>query len=53
LSDIFHLLLAEIDEPTGSFVPMWFGTVRETQIPLGSARASNRAAILTASPERV
>jgi hypothetical protein len=29
---------------TASFVPMWFCTVPETQIPPGSARASNRAA---------
>jgi hypothetical protein len=27
-----------------SFAPMWFCTVPETQIPPGSARASNRAA---------
>src|SRR6516162_1845978 len=39
--------------PTGSFVPMWSRTIPETQIPPGSARASNRAAILTASPKRL
>jgi|HubBroStandDraft_6_1064221.scaffolds.fasta_scaffold12232_8 hypothetical protein len=29
---------------TASLVPMWACTVPETQIPPGSARASNRAA---------
>src|SRR6516165_4133125 len=37
----------------GSFVPMWSRTTPEMQIPPGSARASNRAAILTASPKRL